>query len=119
MLRFLLVVTLVALATAGPAKADAPKPRRNVVLMIADDLGIEVGCYGDKVAKTPHIDALAKKGGSGNGRWHQPVGIRHKKQNTGERHGKIYRQSIFDFGVAHAAWVRRRRVGSLPKAAKS
>ncbi|MCS6866718.1 MAG: sulfatase [Gemmataceae bacterium] len=36
--------------------------RKNVLLLIADDLGLEVGCYGDKVAKTPHIDALAKSG---------------------------------------------------------
>ena len=56
------LVTLVALVSSGPLKADSPKPRRNIVLMIADDLGMEVGCYGDEVAKTPHIDALAKKG---------------------------------------------------------
>jgi N-sulfoglucosamine sulfohydrolase len=45
-------------AFALPALA-APK---NVVLLIADDLGMEVGCYGDKIAKTPNIDALAKAG---------------------------------------------------------
>lgn len=35
---------------------------RNVVMMIADDLGLNLGCYGDRVAKTPHLDALAKSG---------------------------------------------------------
>src|SRR5688572_8382533 len=35
---------------------------RNVVLMIADDLGRELGCYGDSVAKTPNIDRLAAQG---------------------------------------------------------
>jgi N-sulfoglucosamine sulfohydrolase len=35
---------------------------KNVVLMIADDLGRELGCYGDKVAKTPNIDAMAAQG---------------------------------------------------------
>jgi N-sulfoglucosamine sulfohydrolase len=40
-------------------QADAPK---NVVLLIADDLGNQLSCYGDKVAKTPNIDALAKQG---------------------------------------------------------
>lgn len=35
---------------------------RNVVLMIADDLGGELGCYGDVAAKTPNIDALAAQG---------------------------------------------------------
>ncbi len=36
-------------------------PQRNVVLMIADDLGLQVGCYGDAVAKTPNLDALAAR----------------------------------------------------------
>lgn len=36
--------------------------RKNVVLLIADDLGMQVGCYGDKVIKTPNIDALAQSG---------------------------------------------------------
>ncbi|MFO0804932.1 MAG: sulfatase [Gemmataceae bacterium] len=52
------VVILASLAFASSAAA-APK---NVVLMIADDLGMEVGCYGDKAAKTPHIDRLAASG---------------------------------------------------------
>src|SRR3954468_22736173 len=48
------------LLAAGTAAADGP--RRNVLLLIADDLGMQVGCYGDKVIKTPNIDALAKSG---------------------------------------------------------
>ena len=36
--------------------------RRTSSSSIADDLGLQVGCYGDPVAKTPHIDALAKSG---------------------------------------------------------
>jgi len=54
--------TLALLATlliAAPLAADGP---RNVVLLIADDLGMQVGCYGDKVTKTPNIDALAVGG---------------------------------------------------------
>ena len=46
------------LALAAPAAAG-PK---NIVLLIADDLGMQVGCYGDPVAKTPHIDRLAAAG---------------------------------------------------------
>lgn len=57
MFRFPLAFA-VALSFAIPATA-APK---NVVLLIADDLGMEVGCYGDALAHTPHIDALAKTG---------------------------------------------------------
>lgn len=50
-LFFLLLTTLPAFA--------APK---NVVLLIADDLGMQVGCYGDPAAKTPNIDRLAAAG---------------------------------------------------------
>lgn len=32
---------------------------KNVVVIVADDLGWQLGCYGDKQAKTPNIDALA------------------------------------------------------------
>lgn len=35
---------------------------RNVLLMIADDLGLHTGAYGDSVAKTPNLDGLAKDG---------------------------------------------------------
>jgi N-sulfoglucosamine sulfohydrolase len=34
----------------------------NIVLITADDLGIQLGCYGDKIAKTPRLDALARQG---------------------------------------------------------
>jgi N-sulfoglucosamine sulfohydrolase len=36
--------------------------RKNVVVLVADDLGLQVGCYGDTQAKTPHLDTLAKQG---------------------------------------------------------
>ena len=35
---------------------------KNVVLMIADDLGLMLGCYGDPVVKTPNLDSLAEQG---------------------------------------------------------
>jgi N-sulfoglucosamine sulfohydrolase len=35
---------------------------RNIVFFITDDESPTLGCYGDKVAVTPHIDALAKDG---------------------------------------------------------
>lgn len=54
--------TLLATALLAGPLAAADKAPRNVVLLIADDLGMEVGCYGDKAAKTPNIDALAAAG---------------------------------------------------------
>jgi arylsulfatase A-like enzyme len=34
----------------------------NIVVFIADDAGMEYGCYGDTAAHTPNIDALAEEG---------------------------------------------------------
>ena len=42
--------------------APAPQPRLNVLLVVADDLGVQVGCYGDAIARTPEIDRLAAEG---------------------------------------------------------
>ena len=39
------------------------KDKRNVVFMLADQLRADcVGCYGNPVVKTPHVDALASAG---------------------------------------------------------
>ena len=36
------------------------KPK-NILLMIADDLGLHTGAYGDKTARTPNLDKLAER----------------------------------------------------------
>ncbi|GMU20788.1 MAG: hypothetical protein AMXMBFR13_08840 [Phycisphaerae bacterium] len=54
-MRYLLSLCLVASATL----AASP---RNVVLMIADDHGLDAGCYGHSVIKTPGLDRLARQG---------------------------------------------------------
>src|ERR1043166_1426473 len=58
-MRVFLVAILIG---SMPAIAHAQDRPKNVVLIIADDLGMQVGCYGDAVCKTPNIDALAKRG---------------------------------------------------------
>ena len=50
---------LVALFLLAPGAGAAEKT--NVLFIVADDLRVELGCYGS-VAKTPNIDALAKRG---------------------------------------------------------
>jgi N-sulfoglucosamine sulfohydrolase len=55
------IALFTAALLAGPLLAG-DGPRRNILLLVADDLGRQVGCYGDKVAKTPNINALAAGG---------------------------------------------------------
>lgn len=56
--RFVLLLLLCA-AAAAPARAE-PRPL-NVLLVVADDLRTDLGCYGS-LAQTPHLDALARRG---------------------------------------------------------
>jgi arylsulfatase A-like enzyme len=40
----------------------APSSQPNVLFVIVDDLNCRIACYGDPVAKTPHLDRLAARG---------------------------------------------------------
>src|SRR5262245_15009241 len=51
-----------SLVTILLPRASASAAPRNVLLIVADDLGRQLGCCGDKVARTPNIDALAADG---------------------------------------------------------
>lgn len=46
---------------AAPVLAQGRRPK-NVLLLIADDLGLHTGEYGDKTARTPNLDRLAREG---------------------------------------------------------
>ncbi|MBB5686352.1 sulfatase-like hydrolase/transferase [Sphingobium boeckii] len=48
-----------ALAAARPA---TPKGLPNILWMVSEDNNPYLGAYGDPIAHTPHLDALAKKG---------------------------------------------------------
>ena len=54
---FRLLFSLLVACSTLPA---AEKP--NVLLILVDDLKPVLGCYGDPVAKTPNLDALASRG---------------------------------------------------------
>jgi len=45
---------------AVPAAGATARP--NVLFIAADDLRMNLGCYGDPVAKTPNLDRLARRG---------------------------------------------------------
>jgi len=56
-----LIIALLAVASTNSAGAEPPRPR-NVLFIVADDLGTRLGCYGDPLAKTPHLDRFAARG---------------------------------------------------------
>jgi arylsulfatase A-like enzyme len=50
------------MGTLGLA-AQAPAKKPNLIFFLADDLGYgDLGCYGQKMIPTPHLDALAAEG---------------------------------------------------------
>ena len=51
---------LAGLAGARAAETEADGP--NILLITADDAGLQLGCYGDEQARTPHLDRLASQG---------------------------------------------------------
>ena len=58
-LRLLASVCLVSAAACAPG--DAPRP--NFVLILADDLGFaDLGIYGSRRNRTPHLDRMAREG---------------------------------------------------------
>ncbi len=62
MKRILGLVVLVSIGTFA-AQAAAPTTRPNIIVIMADDLGAkELGCYGNKDFRTPHLDQLARTG---------------------------------------------------------
>lgn len=62
MLRFIAVGVALLFMLPGDVLAQAGKKKKNVLLIISDDLNNRLGCYGDTLAKSPNIDRLAKKG---------------------------------------------------------
>jgi N-sulfoglucosamine sulfohydrolase len=50
-----------AASITGAASAQAAKPL-NILLVVADDLGPVLSCYGETLIQTPHLDRLAASG---------------------------------------------------------
>src|SRR5437667_12339625 len=56
----LLGLAIVSCCCGSPAAEKSSRP--NIVWIIADDLGVELGCYGTPLMRTPNIDKLASQG---------------------------------------------------------
>lgn len=60
--QLFLVATAVAVGQGSHVAAQSDSPP-NVVFIVADDLGYrELGCFGQKRIRTPHLDRLAEQG---------------------------------------------------------
>jgi len=60
-MRILRIVPVV-LTAAAAFLCPAQERRKNVLMLIADDQGRDLGCYGNAVIQTPNLDRLAAEG---------------------------------------------------------
>lgn len=61
---FLSIFTIIIYNVKGESTSkDKIQAKPNIIYILADDLGYgDIGCYGQKIIKTPNIDNLAKEG---------------------------------------------------------
>src|SRR4051794_21955646 len=58
--RLLLTISTACL---GSARVHAEAPARpNILWLIAENIGLDVGCFGEQLVRTPHLDRLAADG---------------------------------------------------------
>ncbi len=60
--RLVLTIALLLLPCASTEAAKPERPRPNILLIVSEDNGPELGCYGDPYARTPILDKLAADG---------------------------------------------------------
>lgn len=88
----------------------------NLVLIIADDLGTQIGCYGDPTAKTPHLDRLAKEGVRFT---NAHVTAASCSPSRGSMFTGLYPHQHGMFGLSQSGWARMHEdVPKLPNALK-
>jgi N-sulfoglucosamine sulfohydrolase len=112
-----IALTLFGLALA-PALASAAEPKHhNVVLIVADDLGMEVGCFGNKVIQTPNIDALAKNGTRFT---HSFATVSSCSPSRACLYSGLYTHTSGQYGLAHAThhFRSQENIKSLPRVLK-
>ncbi len=62
-LALLFAAGLLSAAAATPARGEEGTRKPNVVVILVDDLGYaDIGPYGSKLNRTPHLDRMAKEG---------------------------------------------------------
>lgn len=58
----IIIACLFCSAIIGPWSTAQDESPRNILLLISDDHGRDLGCYGNDAIQTPHLDHLASEG---------------------------------------------------------
>lgn len=61
-MKYFLIFTVFSLSTAFIFKKTETKPQPNILWITCEDMSPHLGSFGEKVAKTPNLDQLAKEG---------------------------------------------------------
>src|SRR5262245_47047291 len=91
---------LLAISLALFVVAPLQAANRNVVLLVADDLGLQLGCYGDRCSKTPNLDALARNGVRFT---HAFAAVASCSPSRSTLYTGMHTHSSGQYGLAHAA----------------
>lgn len=63
-MRFLFLAAMTATMSCAPAESPLAPMTPNILWILAEDMGPEIGAYGYPGVKTPHLDRLAAEGAS-------------------------------------------------------
>ncbi len=110
-----LSIPLAAQTPAVLTSSDAPKQKPNIIVIVAEDMGLHVGCYGDHTVPTPNIDRLAQEG------------VRFDNGYVTQASCSPSRSSIltglhvyqnFQLGLSHMGYTMHKGVPNLPELLK-
>ncbi len=91
--------------------------RPNLILIIADDLGQQLGCFGDPSAKTPNLDRFASEGVRFT---NAHVTVASCSPSRGSMFTGLYPHQHGMFGLSQSGWAQMHDdVPKLPNALKS
>ena len=105
------------LGLLGAVGATAAEPTRpNILLIVGDDNGCQLGCFGDAAARTPRLDALAAAGT----RFTQAhVAQPSCSPSRAAMHTGLYPHQSGQFGLSHLGFTMTPKLPNLANGLKS